>query len=198
MNIDQDKIKQWLVLFFAELIASAILLFIGCLGCVDQFEHFHPTHLTICLGFGFAIMISINTFGCVSGGHMSPAVTLAAVVYRIIDIPVSGLSPSSAYRYHFNNPPQTSIVYVIGQIVGSLLGYWLVRLLAVDAMLSNPDSFCLAQPGLDNARSFVAEFLITFILVIVFCGVIDPRNKNHHGESLFRLFMHTQKEFLVE
>jgi hypothetical protein len=90
MYLNQDKIKNWLVLFFAELFATGILVFVGCLGCVDKFEHFQPTHLTICLSFGFAVMIAVNSFGCVSGAHINPAVTLTAIIYKLIDIPVSG------------------------------------------------------------------------------------------------------------
>lgn len=92
MIANQKKLIQWMVLFFAELAGTAILLFIGCMGCVDNFEHFHPTHLTICLGFGFAVMIAINTYGCVSGAHINPCVTITALIYKAMDIPVSILS----------------------------------------------------------------------------------------------------------
>lgn len=87
--LTQEKILRIISLFFSEIFATAILLFIGCMGCVDKFENFHPTHLTITLGFGLAVMIAINGFGCVSGAHINPCVTVAAVVYKILDIPVS-------------------------------------------------------------------------------------------------------------
>jgi aquaporin related protein len=89
MILSQEKILKLISVFFAELLGTAILLFIGCLGCVDRFENFHPTHLTITLGFGFAVMIALNVFGCVSGAHINPAVTLTAVIYKLVDIPVS-------------------------------------------------------------------------------------------------------------
>lgn len=34
-------------------------------------------------------MIIINIFGCVSGAHLNPAVTLAAVIYKLLPIQVS-------------------------------------------------------------------------------------------------------------
>ncbi|KAG5676479.1 hypothetical protein PVAND_006310 [Polypedilum vanderplanki] len=167
MILNQDKIKNWLVLFFAELLGTGILVFIGCLSCVDQFEHFHPTHLTICLAFGLSVMIAINCFGCVSGAHINPVVTLTAIIYKLVDIP-------------------TAIIYVIGQMIGALLGYWLVRLSIIDELISDPKGFCVSHPGLDVGRSFVVEFMITFMLIFVVCGVWDPRNKNHHDSAPLR------------
>ena|SRR5690349_18445730 len=76
-----------LTVFLAETIATGLLVFLGCMGCVSG-PHFVPTHLTICLNFGLAVMLILNIFGMVSGGHLNPAVTLAAVVYKAISIPV--------------------------------------------------------------------------------------------------------------
>lgn len=82
------KYLRWIILFLSEVLASAIPLFIGCLGCVDNSPYFKPTHLTISLAFGFAIMIAINSFGVISGGYMTPAITLAAFMYKTLDLPV--------------------------------------------------------------------------------------------------------------
>lgn len=69
-------------MFFSELFASAILLFIGCLGCVDNSPFFTPTHVTISLSFAFGIMIGIVTFSTSSGGLISPILTLCALIYK--------------------------------------------------------------------------------------------------------------------
>ena len=89
MPMSREKVYRLITIICAEILASAILLYIGCMGCVDNYEHFKPTHFTICFVFGLAIMVSINTFSCVSGSHITPAITLAAVIYKIVDIPVS-------------------------------------------------------------------------------------------------------------
>jgi aquaporin related protein len=78
---------ELLTLFLSEVLGTGLLLFIGCGGCVDVFD-FKPNHLTICLNFGLAVMIIINIFGCVSGAHLNPAVTLAAVVYKMLPVQV--------------------------------------------------------------------------------------------------------------
>ena len=75
-----------LIVFLSEVLATGLLVFIGCMGCV-QFGAEGPTHLVICLNFGLAVMLLINIFGCVSGAHMNPAVTLAAVIYKHVTIP---------------------------------------------------------------------------------------------------------------
>lgn len=71
----------------SELLGTALLLFIGCMGCVDG-GGYKPTHLSICIGFGLAIMLIINIFGVVSGAHLNPVVSLAALVYKNISVTV--------------------------------------------------------------------------------------------------------------
>lgn len=76
-----------LVVFLAEVLATGLLVFLGCMGCI-QFGSEAPSHLVICLNFGLAVMLLINIFGCVSGAHMNPAVTVAAAIYKLVTIPV--------------------------------------------------------------------------------------------------------------
>ncbi|XP_070496733.1 aquaporin-like [Chironomus tepperi] len=161
MIASQHKILTYITLFFSELLGTATLVFLGCLGCVDNFPGFEPTHLTICLCFGFAVMMSLNIFICVSGAHINPIVTLAALIYKRVDI-------------------FTSVLYVVGQMCGGLFGYWLVRLSIEDKYIKNPDGFCVNQPGLDVGRAFVVEFITSFLLVLVVCSIWDPRNKHVH------------------
>lgn len=89
------KKSPWdlLAIFLAEMIGTGLLVFIGCMGCVDGF-HFKPTHLTISLTFGLAVMLIINTFGCVSGGQLNPVITLTAVVYKRVSVPVKHACPA--------------------------------------------------------------------------------------------------------
>lgn len=76
-----------ITVFLSELLGTALLVFLGCMGCVDG-GAFQPTHLSICIGFGLAIMLIINIFGCVSGAHLNPVVSLAALVYKTITVTV--------------------------------------------------------------------------------------------------------------
>lgn len=71
---------------------------------------------------------------------------------------------------------------MIGQLIGAFLGYSLVRLSVLNEHLSDPNGFCVTQPGLDVGRGFLVEFLITFILILLLCGIYDPRNSKDKGE----------------
>jgi len=157
-----------LTVFLAETIATGLLVFIGCMGCVSG-EHFVPTHLTICLTFGLAVMLSINIFGMVSGGHLNPAVTLAAYIYKTVNI-------------------TTAIVYMVGQLLGGYLGYGLLRVLLNDygTVAENKSSFCVSAPTVSGVPGFFIEFIITAILILVVCGVWDPRNAKHHDSVPLR------------
>lgn len=84
------KILQLLTLCLSECIATSMLLFFGCMGVVNLKESSYvPNHFTIILGFGLVVMLIVNIFGMVSGAHLNPAVTLAAYIYKLVDIPVS-------------------------------------------------------------------------------------------------------------
>lgn len=66
--MNSKKVSWWATLFLAEFFASAFLLFIVCLGCVDNSPFFKPTHATISIAVGVAVMIGFNTFNVISGG----------------------------------------------------------------------------------------------------------------------------------
>lgn len=71
----------------AEVIGTALLMFGGCMGCVawnNQALSFGGA-----ISFGMTVMILVQCYGHISGAHFNPAVTLAAVIFRLLSIPVS-------------------------------------------------------------------------------------------------------------
>ena len=80
-----------------------------------------------------------------------------------------------------------AIVYVIGQLAGGFLGYGLLRLVTPHEQLGDdPSTFCVSIPFVDDIRAFWVEFFITMALIMICCGVWDPRNANHHDSVPIR------------
>lgn len=82
-----QKTVDTVALFLSELLGTALLIFLGCMGCISWGPGTNST-LQMCLSFGLVVMIIIQIFGCVSGAHLNPAVTIAAVIYDLIDVKV--------------------------------------------------------------------------------------------------------------
>lgn len=72
--------------FMAELLGTAFMMFGGCVGGLSR-DGENQGFLGP-LSFGLAIMVIIQCYGHISGAHLNPAVTAAAVVFRLITIPV--------------------------------------------------------------------------------------------------------------
>lgn len=75
-----------------------------------------------------------------------------------------------------------AIVYAVGQLLGGFLGYGLLRVLTPDHFFED-DSFCVSSPSpaLSTLQAFFAEFIVTVILVLMCCGLWDPRHAKFHG-----------------
>ncbi|XP_037714492.1 aquaporin AQPcic isoform X1 [Drosophila subpulchrella] len=153
-----DKISA----FLGELIGTGILVFLGCMGCVSTFPN---SHLQIVLNFGFAVLVAIQCFGCVSGAHLNPAVTVAAYIYDMVSLSMA-------------------FAYFAAQMLGAFIGYGLLMVLLPKSALegSEGNGLCVTLPhsSVLPGQAFGIEFVITSILIIVCCGVWDPRNSKFH------------------
>lgn len=154
--------------FLAELLGTAILVFLGCMGCVKT-DAFPNSHLQIVLNFGFAVLIAIQCFGCVSGAHLNPAVTVAAYIYELVTLPMA-------------------FIYFVGQMLGAFIGYGLLKALLPTSTFEVPNGLCVTVPHtlVSSPQAFGIEFVATSILIIVCCGVWDPRNAKHHDSVAIR------------
>lgn len=159
------------VIVFGEMIATAMLMFLGCMGCVQSLN-FMKSDLQCSLNFGFVVLICIQSFGCVSGAHLNPCVTLAQLVYRMISWPMA-------------------LAYVVAQILGAFIGYGLLKAsIPEDAICSTitPKGACLTMlaDSLTPGQGVLIEFLITCVLIFICCGVWDPRNTNFQDSVAIR------------
>ncbi|XP_016991973.2 aquaporin AQPcic [Drosophila rhopaloa] len=147
--------------FFGEFVATALFVFVACMGCVES-PAFPNSHFRSGLTFGLAILIAIQCFGSVSGAHLNPAITLAAFLYGVIGW-------------------IKAIAYFVAQAAGALIGYGLLVAVLPQSSIKgvdDPAGACVTVLASDisEVQGVFIEFLITCCLVMVACSVWDPRN----------------------
>ncbi|WNI14761.1 aquaporin [Actinacidiphila sp. ITFR-21] len=134
-----------LLVFFA--VGAAVLSgqFIGALG--------------IALAFGLTLLTLVYTFGPISGCHLNPAVTLGMLLARRIDV-------------------RAAVTYWVAQIAGGIVGAALLLLVAKQVPgLRTHGAFGTNGYGTRSAigvsifGAFVAEVILTFLLVFVYLAV---------------------------
>ncbi|CAG4992812.1 unnamed protein product [Parnassius apollo] len=160
MNISQPK-KLFSILckaVLAEFISTLLLVLLGCMCCVPISSLTHLPLLYGPLGFGLVVLINIQAFGHISGAHMNPAVTLAALLWGKMSI-------------------ATGIAYILAQCAGSIAGYGI--LVAVSPIDLTTDGICTTQPHvqLTTLQALGIEVILTATLNFINCAVWDQVNE---------------------
>ena len=137
----------------AECIGTLILVFIGC-GTVCVLG---GDLLGIAAAFGLAVTIMIYTIGAVSGCHINPAVSIALC---------------AAKKF----PVKDTAAYCTAQFIGALLGAGLIILvMGMDALTSGGLGMTAPAVGISVFQAVLAEFIGTFVLMMVIMGVAVDR-----------------------
>lgn len=161
----------------AEFLGTFVLVFVGILSVVNS-----GGNLVIpALGFGFIIIGLVAALGSTSGAHFNPAVTLAMLATKRIEV-------------------GRALWYIIVQCVGAVLASFAVKLaLGATAVSSNVELlkglFLSDQSGADElteairvgttsykgdmGSAFFVESLITFLLVVVIFGTAVKKNSSN-------------------
>jgi aquaporin NIP len=139
--------------YAVEFIATFILVFAGCTAIVVQTLTGALGHFGIALTFGFVVSAMIYTFGHISGAHMNPAVTI-----------------TFAYIKEF--PKKDVLGYVLAQIGGALFACIVIYILFLEESKNMKELAYLGAtlPRGSQIQSFIFEFILTFILMLVICG----------------------------
>lgn len=132
------------------------------------------------LGFGFLVTALVQALGPVSGAHLNPAVTLAALLHgRLAALPALG--------------------YALAQLLGGALGFGvLVALLPTHALLQLGDDGAVLgvhgcvrpAPAVTALAAAATEALLTGLLALVACAVWaghDPARPDHSVPVKFGL-----------
>lgn len=134
--------------YFAEFLGTMVLVLIGCGTAVFSEVNLVATSLA----FGLSVVAMAYTIGSFSGCHINPAITLAAWVSKRI----SSLD---------------ALMYMIFQTLGAIAGAGILLYLAPD-----PESGLGAnglQDDITMQQGFIAEFVFTFIFVLVVLATTD-------------------------
>lgn len=104
------------------------------------------------MAFGFMVVANACAFGPVSGAHMNPAVTLAALLYGQLDaLPALG--------------------YVLAQMLGATLGFSALQATSPRAATAPPAGVTLPGPGVSALGAVLVEAALTATLALACCGV---------------------------
>lgn len=137
--------------YFAELIGTFVLTFVGCgvaamTGCNGADAN--GAYVATALAFGLTIVAMAYSIGNVSGCHINPAVSLGVLINKGMSV-------------------KDFVGYVIAQCCGATIaGAALLALIGTEKGLG-----CNALFEGDVAKSLIIEAILTFIFVLSILGV---------------------------
>lgn len=146
--------------FFAELLGTALLILLGN-GVVAGVllrgtKSENSGWLVITVGWALAVSFAVYAVGNISGAHLNPAVSIA-------------LAATGQWSDQFTS--NTLPLYIVGQVLGAMLGAALVYLHYLPHWKNTPDAsaklavFCTAPAIRHTAGNFISEFIGTFVLM---------------------------------
>ena len=153
----------------SELVGTMLLVLFGCGTAIAVNAYvnsifntaFAFTMLIIALAFGLILIALINTIGRVSGCHVNPAVTIAMLIDKRIDL--------------FD-----SIIYICSQIVGGLCGAYILKLIFTTESSFGANGFdklSLLPITTTQTVALIIEAILTFVFVLVVLSASDEKNK---------------------
>jgi glycerol uptake facilitator protein len=161
---------------WAEFFGTAILVLLGD-GVVANFAY--ATRLgaggydwtTITLGWAFAVVVAVYIAGGITGAHLNPAVTFAAIVRGTISA-VNGL------------------LYMLVQVLGAFVGAFLVHMLYLGNFVNDGYKNVFhtgPAAGYENLvfTQYFSEILGTFMLVLAIYAIVDNIRNVGPGANLW-------------
>lgn len=165
----------------AEFIGTAILILLGDgvvanvlygtrLGSPDAAPFSAYNWNTIAFGWAFAVVMAVYVAGGITGAHINPAVTLAAIARRTI-------------------APVTGLLYMVAQVLGAFVGAALVYVMYYSSFEKVYKNAFYTGPaaGYENAifGQYFTEFVGTFCLVLFVYAIVDSVRNLGPGANLW-------------
>ena len=127
----------------SEFLGTYILVFAGTGAIIVETLTGSLGHIGIALTFGMVVIAMIYSFGHISGAHLNPAVTISFAVMN---------------EFNWNEV----LPYILAQLSGAILSSLTLLL-----MFGNIANLGATLPKFGEAQTFVMEFILTFILMLV-------------------------------
>ncbi|CAJ0590730.1 unnamed protein product [Cylicocyclus nassatus] len=139
----------------AEFFALMAFVLVGSLQAVTTYDG--VLHAAFCHGIAIVVLVAI--FAHISGGHVNPAVTLGVAVAGKM-------------------PPIEAIFYVVAQLLGGLLGSFIVRaILNFNQYVTIQGGATLCGVGVAWYQGLIAEiFTTSFLVLAVLLSAADEKS----------------------
>lgn len=152
--------------FLVEIIGTFWLVFGGCGSAVlaAAFPNVGIGLHGVSLAFGLTVLTMAYAIGHISGCHLNPAVSIGLCVGRRFS--ATDLVP-----------------YIIAQVIGAILGAWVLYLIAsgkadfdvVKSGLASNGYAGHSPGGYTMVAGFIAEAVLTFMFLMIILGATDRR-----------------------
>ncbi len=146
--------------YFCECIGTAVLVLFGCGTAVITGGNLVAT----ALAFGLAIVAMAYAIGNVSGCHVNPAVSLAMLINKKMNL-------------------KDFALYVLSQVIGAIIGIALLYLIlsssniGVESLGANGFD-AKSATNLNMLGAFVTEVILTFVFIYTILGVTSDDKKS--------------------
>ncbi|HCM88720.1 MULTISPECIES: MIP family channel protein [Vagococcus] len=162
--------------YLAEFIGTFVLVFLGT-GTVAIANSGETAigYLGIGLAFGMAVMVMVCAVGGVSGGNFNPAVSLAMMMNKRLEV-------------------KDGIFYIIAQFIGAIAASGVLSIF-IKALDLPRDGFGQTDfPNVSAMQAFLFEAIITFLFVFVILMVTSTKFGN---QTLAPIAIGTVLAFLI-
>jgi len=154
MNVSLKK-------YAAEFLGAMVLVFMGCMAAVLLGTDVSGGLLLVALAFGLSVVAMAYAIGNISGCHINPAVSLAALLDKRISL-------------------VDFFGYIVSQVAGAIAGAGLLSLLIgqIGRDAGYLGSNLVAGAG-GAGGAFIVEAVLTFIFVLVILNVTADKAKSN-------------------
>ena len=146
--------------YISEFIGTCVLVLFGCGTAVVTGANVVATSLA----FGLSIVAMAYVIGNISGCHVNPAVSLAMLINKKMDV-------------------KEFCLYVVSQVLGAFFGVALLKIILAGTIIGTEALGAngygvLSASGISLLAAILVEIVLTFVFIYTILGVTSDDNKS--------------------